>query len=176
MLGRARMFGDRLWARMPPEYLAALKAFAFQSGVPLVQYVRRMVHDHILERGAGLRERGAALRALINAGKAWVIAYHECVAIAGALPGKERRAELEKLTWEAVKKAHEFIQTEEAAKNAKYRMLAIQAVALITRAESEILVDMDKAEVDQVVQRIEAALNDMEKTAGQASAKTARRK
>ena len=75
MLGRARMFGARLWARMPPEYLAALKAFAFQSGVPLAEYVRGMVHDHILQRGAAFRERGAALRALINAGKAWIIAY-----------------------------------------------------------------------------------------------------
>ena len=175
-MGRVRMFGARLWARMPPEYLITLRAFAFQSGVPLAEYVRGMVHDHILERGAGLRERGAALRAFINAGKEWVIAYHGCVVIAGALPGKERRAELEKLTWEAVKKAHEFIQTEEAAKNAKHRMLAIQAVALITRAESEILVDMDKAEVDQVVQRIEAALSDMEKAAGSATAKAARRK
>jgi hypothetical protein len=170
------MFGARLWARMPPEYLAALKAFAFQSGVPLAEYVRGMIHDHILQRGAALRERGAALRALINAGKAWVIAYHECVAVAGVLPGKERRTELEKLTWEAVKKAHEFIETEEAAKNAKHRMLAIQAVALITRAEAEILADMDKAEVDQIVQRIEAALNVLDKVAGSASAKGARGK
>jgi len=90
------------------------------------------------------------LRALISAGKAWVIAYHECVTVAAGLPGKERRAELERLTWEAVKKAHEFIQTEEAAKNAKYRMLAIQAIALITRAEEQILADMDKAEVDHI--------------------------
>ncbi len=167
------MFGARLWARMPPEYLAALKAFAFQSGVPVAEYVRGIVHDHILQRGAALRERGAALRAFINAGKAWIIAYHECVsiAVAGTLPGKQRRAELEKLTWEAVKKAHEFIQTEEAAKNAKHRMLAIQTVALITRAEAEILVDMDQAEVDQIVQRIEAALNVMDKIAGSAPAK-----
>jgi hypothetical protein len=84
-----------------------------------------MVHDHILERGA-------AFRALVNAGKAWVMAYHECVAIAEGLPGKERRAELEKLTWNAIKKAHEFIETEEAAKNARHRILAIQAIALIT--------------------------------------------
>ena len=66
MLGRARMFGARLWARMPPEYLAALKAFAFQSGVPLAEYVRGMVHDHILQGGAAFRERGAALRALVK--------------------------------------------------------------------------------------------------------------
>ena len=97
-LGRARMFGARLRARVPPEYLAALKAFAFQSGVPLAEYIRGIVRDHILERGAGLRERGAALRALINAGKAWVIACHECVTVAGALPVKERRAELERVT------------------------------------------------------------------------------
>ena len=116
------------------------------------------------------------MRAFINTGKAWVVAYHECVGVAGALPGKERRAELEKLTWEAVKKAHEFIQTEEAAKNAKHRMLAIQAVALITRAEAEILSDMDQAEVDQIVQRIEAALNVMDRIAGSTPAKSARGK
>ena len=34
------MFGARLWARMPPEHLVALRAFAFQSGVPLAEYVR----------------------------------------------------------------------------------------------------------------------------------------
>jgi hypothetical protein len=33
-----------------------------------------MVLDHILQRGAAFRERGAALRVLINAGKAWVMA------------------------------------------------------------------------------------------------------
>ena len=175
-MGRARMFGAKLWVRMPPEYVAALKAFAFQSDVPLAEYVRGLVHDHILERGGAFRERGGALRGLINAVKAWLIAYHECVAVAGALPGKERRAELEKLTWEAVKKVHEFIQTEEAAKNAKHRMLAIQAVALITRAEEEILADMDQAEVDQIVERIEAALNVMDKVAGSASTKGARGK
>lgn len=170
------MFSARLWVRMPPAYVAALKAFAFQSGVPLAEYVRDMVHDHILERGGAFRERGGAFRALINAGKAWVISYHECVAVAASLPGKERRAELERLTWEAVKKAHEFIQTEEAAKNAKHRMLAIQAIALITRAEEEILADMDKAEVDQIVQRIEVALNVMDKATGSTPAKTARGK
>jgi hypothetical protein len=48
------------------------------------------------------------------------MSYDACVGIAGQLPGKERRAELEKLTWNAVKRAHEFIETEETAKNAKH--------------------------------------------------------
>ena len=52
---------------MLPEFIAALKAFAFQSNVPLAEYVRGMVHDQILQRGAAFRERGAALGALINA-------------------------------------------------------------------------------------------------------------
>jgi hypothetical protein len=47
---------------MPPEYLAALKAFALQSGVPLAEYVRGMVHDHILQSGAASRESGAAFK------------------------------------------------------------------------------------------------------------------
>jgi hypothetical protein len=32
-----------------------------------------MMLDHILQRGAAFRERGAALRVLTNAGKAWVM-------------------------------------------------------------------------------------------------------
>jgi hypothetical protein len=32
-----------------------------------------MVYNHILQRGAAFRERGAALRVLTNDGKAWVI-------------------------------------------------------------------------------------------------------
>jgi len=160
---------------MPPEYIAALKAFAFQDGVSFAEYVRGMVHDHILERGAVFRERGAAFRALSNAGKAWVMAYYERVAVAGALPGKERRAELEKLTWNAVKKAHEFIETEDAAKNAKHRILAIQAIALITRAEEQILLDMDKAEVDEIVKRIEEILNVIDKEAAAGTPKAGKK-
>jgi len=60
---------------------------AYQEHVPVSEHVREMVHDHILQRGA-------RLRVLSNAVKAWLIAYHECVAVAAGLPGKERRAEL----------------------------------------------------------------------------------
>ena len=73
---------------------ALINAFAYQEGVPVSEYVREMVHDHILQRGARFRETGARLRVLSNAVKAWLIAYHECVAVAAGLPGKERRAEL----------------------------------------------------------------------------------
>jgi hypothetical protein len=62
---------------------------AYQEGVPVLEYVREMVHDHILQRGARFRETGARLRVLSNAVKAWLIAYHECVALAAGLP--ERR-------------------------------------------------------------------------------------
>jgi len=148
---------------MPPEYIAALKAFAFQGDVSLAEYVRGMAYDEILKKGASFRERGASFRALISTGEAWVMDYHQCVAVAGGLPGKERRTELERLTWEA-------------AKNERHRMLAIQAIALITRAEEEILADMDKAEADQIVRRIEAASNVMYKAAGHDPTKTARSK
>ena len=57
---------------MPPEYIAALKGFAFLDGVPLAEYVRGMAHDEILKRGASFRERGTAFRALNNAVKAWL--------------------------------------------------------------------------------------------------------
>jgi len=42
-----------------------------------------MAHDEILKRGAAFRERGASFTALINAGKEWVMDYHECLIVAG---------------------------------------------------------------------------------------------
>jgi len=81
---------------MPPEYMAALEGVRVLGRRPSLEYVRDIVHDHILERGGAFRERGGAfrerggaLRALSNAGKAWVIAYRECVAVAASLPDKE---------------------------------------------------------------------------------------
>ena len=52
---------------MPPEYIAALKGFAFLDGVPLAEYVRGMAHDEILKRDASFRERDTAFRALSKA-------------------------------------------------------------------------------------------------------------
>jgi hypothetical protein len=43
-------------ARLPPEYIAAVKAFASQDGVPFAEYVRDTFHDHILVRGAAFRD------------------------------------------------------------------------------------------------------------------------
>jgi hypothetical protein len=43
-----------------------------------------MAHDEILKRGASFRERGTAFRALSNTVKAWLMAYHQCVAVAGS--------------------------------------------------------------------------------------------
>jgi hypothetical protein len=43
--------------------------------------MKEVVHDHILQKGALFREKGALLRALSNAVKAWLVAYHECVAV-----------------------------------------------------------------------------------------------
>ncbi len=63
-----RMSADR---RVGQLHVAALRALAFQFDVPLAEYVRDIVHDHILESGGAFRERGGALRALINAGKAY---------------------------------------------------------------------------------------------------------
>ena len=56
---------------------------AYQEGVPVSEYVREMVRDHILQRGPFQGNR-ACLRVLSNAVKAWLIAYDECVAVAAA--------------------------------------------------------------------------------------------
>jgi hypothetical protein len=52
---------------------ASLLFFAFDCRISciffLLEHVRDMVHDHIVQRGVASRERGAALRALVRAGR-----------------------------------------------------------------------------------------------------------
>jgi predicted DNA binding CopG/RHH family protein len=52
-----RKFEARLaGVRMPPEYIAAVKAFASQDCVSFAEYVRDMFHDHVLVRGAAFTD------------------------------------------------------------------------------------------------------------------------
>jgi len=53
----------------------------FQSSVPLAEYVRGMVHDHILQRGAGFGESGAGLRT-----RAVCLGYKQYLSLFSRLP------------------------------------------------------------------------------------------
>ncbi len=88
---------------------------------------------------------------------------HEVVSIAGGLAANPKRAKLERRTWDAFLRAYEFFQTEEAAANAKARLHVLEVVANLARTERAILADMDRAEVDELLERVEVSLSGLEK-------------
>jgi hypothetical protein len=106
--------------------------------------------------------------------KEYVLLYRENVTVTAALPAKEKRAELERKTWEAYKRAYEWYESEEAALNARARLRVLEVLANLARTERAILADMDRAEVDELMDQLEESLSGLEKETAKGSRKTSR--
>jgi len=110
----------------------------------------------------------------LRAVKEYVLLYRENVTVIAALPAKEKRAELERKTWEAYKRAYEWYESEEAALNARARLRVLEVLANLARTERAILADMDRAEVDELMDQLEESLSGLEKETAKGSRKTSR--
>jgi hypothetical protein len=168
-----------------------LRVLAASSDMPVAEYIRHVLNRHIAESGTAFREKGAvfkqgeqALQSFTLAVKEFILLYKAGatqdalkegkeaedlgglkpgeVGIAGGLVGNPKRAELEGRTWEAFLRAYEFFQTEEAAANAKARLRVLEVVANLARTERAILADIDKAQVDDLLDRVEESLKGVE--------------
>jgi hypothetical protein len=84
----------------------------------------------------------------------WVQLYR-AVGIAG-LPGTERRAQLEKIMWQALQEIVEYSKSEEAAKNAEERRQVMELLNHAVRAELAVLHEQDAAYVDDLLRELEA--------------------
>jgi hypothetical protein len=87
--------------------------------------------------------------------------------VAGALPSKEKRDQLEQIAWESVKAAEEFTKSEEAAKNAKARQKALLVLASLMRTEEAILMDRDEAYVDDLLEQLDNRREEMKEATEQ---------
>jgi hypothetical protein len=96
----------------------------------------------------------------VEAVREWISLYRS-VSIAG-LPGTEKRAELEKVMWQALQQVVEYSKSEEAAKNAKQRMQVLELLNRAVRAELAVLHEQDAFYVEELVQRIEAIVRKIE--------------
>lgn len=93
------------------------------------------------------------LQKCIEAVSEWISLYRS-VPIAG-LPGNERRAELEKIMWQALQQVVEYTKSEEAAKNAEERMEVLELLNRAVKAELAVLHEVDAAFVDELVDEVE---------------------
>jgi hypothetical protein len=149
--------------RLPEPYIAGLRALALKRGITFSEYLRDLVRQHLIETGPQFGESGIRLDHLIRSVKQFTLTYRELVVVSAGLPAKPKREELERLTWDAVLRAYEFAKSEEAAAHAKARLRAVEVLANLVRAERLILLDQDKAAVDEIIEELEKNLGSMEK-------------
>ena len=91
----------------------------------------------------------------------WIRVYRS-VEIAG-LPGTERRAQLEKIMWQALQEIVEYSKSEEAAKKAEERRQVMELLNHAVRAELAVLHEQDAFHVEHLVNEIEAFIRKREK-------------
>lgn len=72
------------------------------------------------------------------------------------LPGAEKRDELENLVWQGIREAFAYSKTEDAAKDAEARLLALRVANGLSRTELAILKHQDDAFVGALLEELGA--------------------
>ena len=101
------------------------------------------------------------LQEFIRMVEEWIGLYRS-VGIAG-LPGAERRAELEKIMWQALQEIVEYSKSEEAAKNAEERRRVMELLNHAVRAELAVLHEQDYFYVEDLIEELETLTRKYEK-------------
>jgi len=143
-----------LHVRAQPSLIAALRVLANRSRLTLSDYARRALVKHV-EQEVQAENKGVthpSFRPLDRAVKRFILAVQGTM-IAG-LPGKERRFELEELSWETLQ---EYIKYAKTQKDRMLRLLAMRVVTAQIRAMLAVLDSLDKAHVDEFLDELEKA-------------------
>ncbi len=82
---------------------------------------------------------------------------------AAGLPGAPKRDRLERLVWQAVQEAVAYSTTEDAAKGASAKLLALRVANLLMGTELAILKDQDDAFVDEFLKELRGDTDELEK-------------
>ena len=93
----------------------------------------------------------------------WIRTYRS-VGIAG-LPGTERRAQLEKIMWQALQEVVEYSKSEEAAKRAEERRRVMELLNHAVRAELAVLHEQDAAYVEDLLEELKKGMEEIKKAA-----------
>jgi hypothetical protein len=153
-----------LVARMPLKHVVALKAQAGASQLSLSAYVREVMKNHLQDVYNTQRDGVFHLREFSRLVKQFTLTYRQQVAIAdGELPGSQKRSQLERIAWRAVEEAAEYTKSEDAAENAKARLLALRVPSSLLRAELAILRDQDDAFIEDLLEKLDESNAALEK-------------
>lgn len=101
------------------------------------------------------------LQEFIETVREWIRLYRS-VSVAG-LPGTERRANLEKIMWQALQEIVEYSKSEEAAKSAEERLRVLELLNHAVKAELAVLHEQDAFYVEDLVEELETLMREYEK-------------
>ena len=107
------------------------------------------------------------LQEFLDAVDKWIRTYRS-VGIAG-LPGTERRAQLEKIMWQALQEVVEYSKSEEAAKKAGERRHVMELLNRAVRAELAVLHEQDAAYVEDLIKELKKGMEEIEKARADAN-------
>ena len=146
--------------RLPRLAHLALEAEARRIGVSPSAYVRALVIAGLTRReeNSGVARSGLH-KNFDRAVKRFILTYQMPVGAAG-LPAKERRDELEELSWAGIQEAIKFAKAQE---DPELRLLAMRVVGYLIRTELAIQHEQDQAAVDDLFIELEAARDELEK-------------
>jgi hypothetical protein len=148
--------------RLPKLAQLSLEAEARRVGVSSSAYIRALVITTLTQSRQNMGVPRSVLHTNFDrAIKRFMLTYQMPVGIAG-LPAKERRDELEELSWAGIQEAIRFAK---AQKGPQLRMLAMRVVGYLIRTELAIQHEQDQAAVDEMFNDLEAARRELaEKT------------
>lgn len=146
--------------RLPKLAILTLEAEARRVGVSPSAYVRALVIAKLAQRGENMGlPRSVAHKQFDRAVKRFILAYQMPVGVAG-LPAKEKRDELEELSWAGIQEAIKFAKAQE---DPELRLLAMRVVGYLIRTELAIQHEQDQAAVDDLFIELEAARDELAK-------------
>jgi hypothetical protein len=148
--------------RLPKLAILTLEAEARRVGVSSSAYVRALVIANLAQRGENMGvPRSVAHRDFDRAVKRFILTYHMPIGIAG-LPAKEKRDQLEELSWAGLQEAIKFAKAQE---DPELRLLGMRVVGYLIRVELAIQHEQDQAAVDDLFIELEAARDELAKKA-----------
>ncbi len=154
----------------------ALRLLARRDHKPVGVYLHWVVQEHL--RGVYTQSLGVNthLEALVKLTKEFIIRARLAREASKVpmkaekgpqLPRTEKRGDLEDLTWKAVQAAVEYSKTEDGAKNAEGRLLALRVANGLMRTELAILKHQDDAFVDALLEELGVDADGLQRKGGQ---------
>jgi len=146
--------------RLPKLARFTLEAEAKRIGVSSSAYVRALVIASLTKRGENMGvSRSVIHRNFDRAVKRFMLTYQMPVGIAG-LPAKEKRDQLEELSWAGIQEAIKFAKAQE---DPELRLLAMRVVGYLIRVELAIEHEQDQAAADDLFIQLEALRDELAK-------------